>query len=216
MRRASLALPLLLLAAPAAAQSPVPNHPVENAYQREELIRQQAEFFHRQTFWQERDEAAAWRAANSTEPASLRDRRAAAYGRSGIGRARMSNALYRAASLDLPLIAVTSRGVAPAHLDPASSAPVIVGRRTPLRLSVVSPDAGTKEPMQLDVSLVSIEGAQLAEFHGGLTTDENAVVRVDLPALPAGEYLLRVTTTSLGTGTVTSHSAEQRLIAPVQ
>jgi hypothetical protein len=216
MRRTSLALPLLLITAPVAAQSPVPNYPVQNAYQREELIRQQAEFFHQQHFSTAGVDTAGWRNEYRAVPAALAAKRGAPFGRSGIGRARMSDPLYRAATLDVPLIAVTSRGVTPAHLDPASPTPIFVTRQTPLRLSIVSPDAGASDPVRVDVTLSDLAGVRIAEFHGGLATDEGAMVRVELPGLRVGEYLLRVTTGSLGTGIITTHTAEQRLIAPAQ
>lgn len=213
--RPALFVPLLLVARTAVGQQRVPNHPVTTAYQREELIREQNAFVQDQRRASEASLSFNQRMNDSIQMAQRAGVRTGARSASGsLERARMLQAVHRAEELDRTILAVTSRGIRQVHLEPASTTAIVLNRTTPLLLTFVSPDAGAKEPMRTRMTFSNGTGAEIAAVDGGLITDGEGMVRIELPAVPPGEYLLLIVTTSLGREPATTHTAEQRVVVP--
>jgi hypothetical protein len=111
------------------------------------------------------------------------------------------------------LFAVTARGVASNHIDPAGRAPRSIPQRTPGRLTLVSPDGGPNGTIAAEVSIADLKGKSVAAVTVQPRADSLGVYRIDLPSLRLGEYNMTVTTTSLDRPGAHPHVSVQRLVA---
>lgn len=206
MIRPALTLALLLpaLAAPARAQT---------AAQIREAGARVADAISRQQAQAERDRAESNRHAfyqRLAEDSARSVRGGASTGRS-IDRSKYEDPMDRAETLDANLLAITARGVRPARLTTPSDRVASVPRLTPLRLTLVSPDGGVLEPLIVSVRFIAQDGNDVV-VEQELVGDTDAIYRLDLPALPAGRYRLRLTTVPVNFPVERRHVSEQEVV----
>jgi hypothetical protein len=204
-------VPITLGVMPLEAQyTPEQRRAIESAQRRQEILQEQRDY--------EESRTAMLRAQESRDRvlASARElelRNAPARDRRYIYLSARESLADRAYRLGQILFAVTARGVASSHLDPAGPVPRSVPQRTPGRLTLVSPDGGPNGAIAAEVDISDLEGNAIASVIVQPWADSEGVYRIDLPPLRLGEYSMTIATTPLDRPGARRHVSVQRVIA---